>query len=50
MNYDISLQAMNALGKEILSKQPAITLAKAKAQAERINNQGSQKNKKLSYL
>jgi hypothetical protein len=47
MNYNnISLEQMNKLGKEILSKQSAVTLEEAKAQVLRLKQQSSQKYKK----
>ena len=53
MNYNnISLEQMNKLGKEILSKQSAVTLEEAKAQVLRLKQQSSQntRNKNLNCL
>jgi hypothetical protein len=48
MNYEISFQEMNELGKKILSQQSKITLAQAKQQIETLKKQSSQKNQKKS--
>jgi len=39
MNYKITFQEMARLGIELLKKQPPVTLAEAKAQAEWLREQ-----------
>lgn len=46
MNYNVSFQELAKIQQEIFSKQQPTTLEKARQQAERLRNSGSQKNKK----
>ena len=46
MNYNISFAEMGRLGMELLSKQPPVTLEKARAQAKRLKEASRSKEKK----
>jgi hypothetical protein len=46
MNYKISFQEMEKKNKEILSKQPPVSLEQARAQVKRVKERSIQKNKK----
>lgn len=45
MNYNISFEERAKLGMEILSKQSPVTLEKARAQAQWLNQASQSKNK-----
>ena len=47
MNYNLSFQERVKLALEQLSKQPPVTLAKARLQAQRLKIQSKSENKKL---
>jgi len=46
MNYKITFQEMARLGIELLKKQPPVTLAEAKAQAEWLKKSSTKSEQK----